>query len=78
MLENKREKLKKEIEELQNEINEKNKMLKERMEEENKKEEQAMKDHSFFLLKFFYIVELNPYKAVEILTQPKEENILLK
>ena len=78
MLENKREKLKKEIEELQNEINEKNKMLKQRMEEENKKEEQAMKDHKQAMKVLKDDNENKSKKAVEILTQPKEDNILLK
>ena len=78
MLENKREKIKKEIEELQKEINEKNEMLKKRMEEENKKEEQAMKDHVQAMKVLKDDNESKSNKAVEILTQPKEENILLK
>ena len=78
MLENKREKIKKEIEELQREINEKNEMLKQRMEEENKKEEQAMKDHVQAMKVLKDDNESKSNKAVEILTQPKEDNILLK
>ena len=45
MLENKREKLKKEIADIENEINEKKNILKQRMEEEEAKEVQTMKDH---------------------------------
>ena len=78
MLENKKEKIKKEIEELQREINEKNEMLKQRMEEENKKEEQAMKDHVQAMKVLKDDNESKSKKAVEILTQPKEDNILLK
>ena len=78
MLENKRDKIKNEIEELQREINEKNEMLKQRMEEENKKEEQAMKDHVQAMKVLKDDNENKSKKAVEILTQPKEDNILLK
>ena len=78
MLENKRDKINKEIEELQKEINEKKEMLKKRMDEENKKEEQAKKDHSQAMKVLKDDNESKSNKAVEILTQPKEENILLK
>ena len=78
MLENKRDKIKNEIEELQREINEKNEMLKQRMEEEKKKEEQAMKDHVQAMKVLKDDNESKSKKAVEILTQPKEDNILLK
>ena len=78
MLENKRDKIKREIEELQKEINEKKEMLKKRMDEENKKEEQAKKDHSQAMKVLKDDNESKSNKAVEILTQPKEENILLK
>jgi dynein light intermediate chain len=78
MLENKRDKLNKEIEELEKEINEKNEMLKQRMDEENKREEQAMKDHVQAMKVLKEDNENKSNKAVEILTQPKEENILIK
>ena len=78
MLENKRDKINKEIEELQKEINEKKEMLKKRTEEENKKEEQAKKDHVQAMKVLKDDNESKSNKAVEILTQPKEENILLK
>ena len=78
MLENKREKLKKEIENLQNEINEKNNLLQQRIEEENAKEEQAMKDHIDSMKVLKLDNEAESIKAVEILTKPKDEDILLK
>ena len=78
MLENKRDKINKEIEELQKEINEKKEMLRQRMEEENTKEEQAKKDHVQAMKVLKDDNESKSNKAVEILTQPKEENILLK
>ena len=78
MLENKKEKINKEIEELEREINEKKQMLQQRMDEENKKEEQAMKDHRQAMKVLKEDNENKSNKAVEILTQPKEENILIK
>ena len=78
MLENKREKLKKEIEDLENEINEKNKFLEKRIEEENAKETQAMKDHIDAMKVLKIDNESKSKQAVEILTQPKDDNVLLK
>jgi len=48
------------------------------MEEENKKEEQAKKDHVQAMKVLKDDNETKSNKAVEILTQPKEDNILLK
>ena len=78
MLENKREKLKKEIADLENEINEKNKFLEKRIEEENAKEAQAMKDHIDAMKVLKIDNESKSKQAVEILTQPKDDNVLLK
>ena len=78
MLENKREKLKKEIADLENEINEKNKFLEKRIEEENAKEAQAMKDHIDAMKVLKLDNESKSSQAVEILTQPKDDNVLLK
>ena len=78
MLENKKEKLKKEIADLENEINEKNKLLQQKMEEENAKEEQAMKDHIEAMKVLKLDNETKSNQAVEILTKPKDEDILLK
>ena len=78
MLENKKIKLRKEIASLEAEIQEKNKMLKQRMEEENAKEEQAMKDHVEAMKVLKMDTESKSNQAVEILTQPKDDNILLK
>jgi len=78
MLENKKEKLKKEIENLENELKEKNDMLKQRMEEENNKEAQAMKDHVEAMKVLKMDNETKSNQAIEILTQPKDDNVLLK
>ena len=78
MLENKKEKLKKEIADLENEINEKNKLLQQKMEEENAKEAQAMKDHIEAMKVLKLDNETKSSQAVEILTKPKDEDILLK
>ena len=78
MLENKREKLKKEIADLEKEINEKNKFLEKRIEEENAKEAQAMKDHIDAMKVLKLDNESKSSQAVEILTQPKDDNVLLK
>ena len=69
---------KKEIENLQNEINEKNNLLQQRIEEENAKEEQAMKDHIDSMKVLKLDNEAKSSQAVEILTKPKDEDILLK
>ena len=78
MLENKKEKLKKEIENLQSEINEKNRLLQQKIEEENAKEAQAMKDHVEAMKVLKLDNDSKTSQAVEILTKPKDEDILLK
>ena len=78
MLENKREKLKKEIADIENEINEKKNILKQRMEEEEAKEVQTMKDHVEAMKVLKMDNETKSKQAVEILTQPKDEDVLLK
>ncbi len=78
MFENKREKLKKEIADLENEINEKNKFLEKKIEEENSKETQAMEDHIDAMKVLKIDNEPKSQQAVEILTQPKDDNVLLK
>ena len=78
MLENKKEKLKKEIENLQSEINDKNRLLQQKIEEENAKEAQAMKDHVEAMKVLKLDNDSKTSQAVEILTKPKDEDILLK
>ena len=78
MLENKKEKLKKEIENLQSEINEKNRLLQQKIEEETAKEAQAMKDHVEAMKVLKLDNDSKTSQAVEILTKPKDEDILLK
>ena len=78
MLENKKEKLKKEIENLQNEITEKKNLLQQKIEEENAKEAQAMKDHVEAMKVLKLDNESKTSQAIEILTKPKDEDILLK
>ena len=53
-------------------------MLQQKIDEENKKEEQAKKDHVQAMKVLKDDNETKSNKAVEILTQPKEDNILLK
>jgi dynein light intermediate chain len=68
MLEIKREKLKKEIENLESEIEAKNNMLKKRIEEEDAKETQTMKDHIDAMKVLKLDNESKNNQAVEILT----------
>ena len=77
MLEIKREKLKKEIEDLESEIEAKNNMLKKRIEEEDAKEAQAMKDHVDAMKVLKLDNESKSNQAVEILTQVRDDNTLL-
>ena len=68
MLEIKREKLKKEIENLESEIEAKNNMLKKRIEDEDTKEKQAMKDHIDAMKVLKLDNESKNNQAAEILT----------
>ena len=77
ILEIKREKLKKEIEDLEREIEAKNNMLKKRIEEEDAKEAQAMKDHVDAMKVLKLDNESKSNQAVEILTQVRDDNTLL-
>ena len=77
ILEIKREKLKKEIEDLESEIEAKNNMLKKRIEEEDAKEAQAMKDHVDAMKVLKLDNESKSNQAVEILTQVRDDNTLL-
>jgi len=77
MLQNKKEKLKKEIEELENEINEKNVSFQKMIDQENAKEAQIMKDHVEAMKVLKIDNDTKTSQAIEYITKPRDENVLL-